>query len=452
MNVRIMRISVAVGVILMGVATRGAHGESREDFWPAWRGPHANGVATKGDPPITWSESENIKWKVKMPDSGESTPIIWGNKIFLQTAVPMAEEPPDAYDKEEFPEKDVHQQPRAMKDTVPWRFGLLCLDRQTGKVLWERTVREEVPHARHHATSSHSAYSAVTDGEYVWASFGSRGLHCYDVNGNYQWSADLPQMAKYSEYGEGASPAIAGDNIIVVQDHMGDCKIFAFNKLTGELNWERERGTGQSAWATPLPVTVNGALQVITSGNFSMDSYDAATGDLVWTCAVPNTGTVPSPVAGLGNVYYMCGHPGSSLMAIELGRTGNLSDSDAIVWEIGKSVSTPYATSPLLYDDKIYFMKKYRGAISCYNAVTGAPIFVEAKLEGMRGCYASPVGAAGRVYIADRKGTVTVIKQSDTFEVLATNTLDEGFDASPAIAGDELYLKGEHHLYCIAKQ
>lgn len=445
-----MRLIVAVSVILVGLATRGAYGESREDFWPAWRGPHANGVATKGDPPITWSETENIKWKVKMPDRGESTPIIWGNKIFLQTAVPMVEEPPDAYDKEEFPEKDAHQQPRAPKDTVPWRFGLLCLDRQTGEVLWDRTVREVIPHERHHATSSHSAYSPLTDGEYVWASFGSRGLHCYDINGNHKWSADLLKMNMYGEYGEGGSPAIVGDNIIVVQDHMGGSKIFAFDKLTGELIWERDRGTGQSAWATPLPVTVNGAMQVITAGNFSMQGYDAITGDIVWECAVPNTGTVPSPVAGLGNVYYMCGHPGSSLMAIELGRTGDLSDSDAIVWEIGKSVSTPYVSSPLLYDDKIYFMKKYRGSISSYNAVTGAPIFVEQKLEGMTRCYASPVGAAGRVYIADRRGTVTVIKHSDTFEILATNTLDEGFDASPAIVGDEIYLKGEHHLYCIA--
>ncbi len=445
-------LTPALSSFLIIATTCIAHAESSEDYWPAWRGPQANGVAPKGNPPITWSETENIKWKVPMPDSGESTPIIWGNKIFLLTAVPLLDEPPDAYDKEQHPEKDVHQQPRAPKDTVTWRFGLLCLDRETGETLWDETVREEVPHARHHATSSHSAYSAVTDGEYVWASFGSHGLYCYDINGSQKWSADLLQMDMYSEYGEGSSPAIAGDNIIVVQDHMGESKIFAFDKYSGELNWEGDRGTGNSAWPTPLPITVDGVLQVITRGNKVMTGYNAATGEIIWSCAVPNTGTVPSPVTGNGNVYYMCGHPGSSLMAIELGHTGDLSGSDAVLWDIGKEASTPYVTSPLLYGDKIYFMKKYRGAISCYDAVNGTAHFIEQRLDGMKGCYASPVGAAGRVYIADRNGTVTVIKHSDTFEVLATNQLDEGFDASPAIVGNEIYLKGEHHLYCIAEQ
>ncbi len=448
-------IMVAGAALLLGLATPGAHGDSREDYWPSWRGPHDNGVATKGNPPITWSESENIKWKVKMPDSGESSPVIWGNKIFLQTAYPTEEQLPGSYDKEKYPTVSREGQRRSDKATVPWRYGLLCLDRQTGETLWDREVRREIPHARHHVTSSHSSHSAVTDGEYVWVSFGSRGLHCYDMDGEHQWSADLPQMDKYSEYGDAASPAIVGDNIVVVLDHLGDSKVSAFNKLTGKLSWEKDRGRGRSAWTTPLAVTVKGALQVIILGNFSMDSYDAATGDIVWTCSFRPSGAVPSPVAGLGNVYEMSGGPRSAMMAVELGRTGNLSDSDAIVWDIGKDVRTPFATSvpsPLLYDDKIYFVKYPKRSISCYNAVSGAPIYVEEKMDGMRGCYASPVGAAGRVYIPDRRGTVTVIKHSDTFEVLATNTLDEGFDASPAIVGDELYLRGEHHLYCIAKQ
>jgi outer membrane protein assembly factor BamB len=284
-----------------------------------------------------------------MPDSGESTPVIWGNRVFIQTAVPTAE----AQAAEE------KEPALAQNVTVLWRFGLLCLDRQTGKILWERTAREETPHEGHHTFASYSSFSPVTDGDYVWASFGSRGLHCYDLNGNHKWSADLVRMLAFKKMGEGGSPALAGDNVIVVQDHEGDSKISAFSKLTGELSWERDRDEG-STWATPLPVMANGSHQVITSAANFFRSYDAKTGDLVWQCGV--------------------------------------------------------------------------------------------KLKGIRDIFASPVGAAGRIYIADRKGNVMVIKHSGTFEVLATNTLEEGFDASPAIVGNELYLRGEHHLYCIAKQ
>jgi outer membrane protein assembly factor BamB len=425
-----------------------AFAQTREDYWPTWRGPNADGVAPKGDPPVTWSETENIKWKVQLPDSGESTPVIWGNRIFLQTAVPTSEESSAGF-SEEHPEKDRHQQSRAAKSTTPWRFGLLCLDRETGKTLWDETAVVKVPHARHHVSSSHSAFSPVTDGERVWASFGSQGLFCFDVEGKQIWQADLPLMEKYSEYGEGASPAIAGDKVIVIQDHMGESAIFAFDKHTGKLAWKQNRGDGQSAWPTPLPIAVDGKIQVVVSGNREMKAYDAATGDVVWTCQVSQTGTVPSPVTGHGNVYYMCGHPGSSVMAIQLGRTGELAGTDAIKWEVTRGA--PYVTSPLLYEDRFYFLKKYRGAISSYDAVTGKALFAEEKMDGMGRCYASPVAAAGRIYIADQRGTVTVLKHGDAFEILATNKLDEGFDASPAIVGDELYLRGENHLYCIAE-
>lgn len=441
------RTDVLLAILVASAAVVIASAESHEDYWPTWRGPHADGVAPNGDPPVTWNEDENIKWKVKLPDSGESTPIIWGNRIFLQTAVPVQVEP-DQF-SEEHPKKDRHQQPRAAKNQVPWRFGVLCLDRKTGETLWDQTATTEIPHARHHATSSHSSYSAVTDGEHVWASFGSRGLYCFDVDGNRRWGVELPKMQLYGEYGEGSSAAVAGDNIFVVQDHLGDSALFAFDKLTGDLVWEVDRGTRNSAWSTPLIVQVDDSYQVVIAGNTSMDAYAASTGELIWTCAVSQTATVPTPVKGHGNVYYMCGHPGSSVMAIALGRTGDLSGTDAIQWEVTQGA--PYVTSPLLYEDRFYFLKKYKGAISSYDAVTGEAVYVEESMNGMRGCYASPVAAAGRVYVADRRGTVTVLKQGDTFEVLATNRLDEGFDASPAIVGKELFLKGEHHLYCIAE-
>jgi outer membrane protein assembly factor BamB len=433
-------IAVILGLLLLGTAALNAVSASTDSNWPTWRGPSANGVAaTQGNPPITWSESENIKWKVKVPGTGSSTPVVWGNKMFFQTAVPTVEQAPP----------DDPQPHRSIPATVPYRFNVVCLDRRTGALLWERTVREEIPHEGHHPSGTLASYSPVTDGEQVWASFGSRGLHCFDLDGNKKWSVDLVKMTTRRHFGEGSSPALAGDAIVVVMDHEGDSKIAAFNKDTGALLWEQKRDE-VTAWATPLVVDVAGEAQVVTAATSLIRSYDAATGDLIWQCAGLTTNVIPTPVTAFGNVYCMSGYRGYALLAIKLGQTGDLTGSDAIAWQIDKG--TPYVASPLLYGNRIYFTAERRAKLSCYDAQTGKPLFTNQQLEGMNTIYASPVGAADRVYIADRDGTTTVINAADKLEVLAVNTLNDGFDASPIILGDELYLKGKTHLYCIAKQ
>ena len=442
---RIWAISVILGVFSGGLSAVGAFAESPDDYWPAWRGPQLNGVAPTGDPPVTWSETENIKWKVKLPGKGSSTPVVWGNKMFIQTAVSTAEETAAP----EQPRPRRRGPPRGITPKAPYKFNLVCLDRGTGEVLWERTVREEIPHEGHHPTGSFASYSPVTDGEHVWASFGSRGLYCFDLDGNQKWSTELIQMRKKMTFGEGSSPALAGDAIIVVMDHEGDSKIAAFNKDTGDLVWETDRQEGTS-WATPLPVRVGGSLQVITCATSMIRSYDAKTGDLIWQRGGLTANVIPSPVVGFGNVYCTSGFRGYALMAIELGHTGDLADSDAVVWEVDRA--TPYVASPLLYGDKIYVTDHLRPVLSCYEAETGRPVFEDRKLIGLKQIYASPVGAGGRIYIAGREGTTIVLNHSNSFEVLATNVLDEGFDASPVVIGDELYLKGGNHLYCIAHQ
>ena len=413
---------VAVLLVALATTSGAAFGEGN---WPTWRGPTANGLVPTGDPPITWSESLNVKWKVPVPGSGSSTPAVWGDKIFLSTAVAQGEGAGAAY-----------------------KFNVVCLDRGTGKVLWERTAREAVPHEAHHPTGSHASYSPITDGKYVWASFGSRGLHCYDLEGNHQWSRDLIEMTMFRRFGEGSSPALAGDAIIVVMDHEGDSKIFAFNKVTGELLWERDRDEGTS-WSTPYVVEEGGAMRAIVSATNLVRSYDVKTGDVVWQCEGLGRSVIPMPVVGFGNVYCMNGFRTPGMMAIALGGTGDLSDTDSVVWQTRKY--TPDVASPLLYGDKLYVLARVNPVLSCYNPKTGEPIFEGMKLEGLRQVYASPIGVAGRIYIAGREGAVAVVKQSNNFEVLATNVLDDRFDASPVVIGDELYLKGKTNLYCIAK-
>lgn len=423
----ISKLLFAVTVLSVCTAfLQSAYADTADDNWPTWRGPQANGIAVKGNPPITWSETENIKWKIKFPGMGSSTPVVWGDKLFFQTAVPVANAAPKG----------------------AYKFNVVCLDRHTGKILWERTAYEAVPHEGHHPSASYASYSPVTDGNLLWVSFGSWGLHCYDLDGNLKWSTDLFPMRIRNAFGEGSSPALAGDAIVVQMDHEGESKILAFNKNNGELIWEKAREE-RTAWGTPLAVQVGDMLEVITVATNRIRSYNAKNGDLIWEAGGLTINSIPMPVVGFGNVYCTSGFRGYSLQAIKLGRTGDLTGTDAIAWEVDRG--TPYVSSPLLYEDKIYVTTSLQATLSSYKAETGEPVFTRQRIAGLKQIYASPVGAAGRIYIADREGTVAVIKLSDTYEVLATNKLDDGFDASPVIVGDTLYLKGNEYLYSIAE-
>ncbi len=445
---KLVVLAISVG-LLMVLGSVDVYGDSGSDYWPTWRGPDATGVAPKGNPPLTWSENKNIKWKVKVPGQGTSSPVIWGDRIFFLTAIET--------DKKGSPTAQAASENRNAGRRRPfhggrppkniYKFDLVCLDRKTGKLFWQKTAREELPHDGHHSNyGGFASYSPVTDGKYVWASFGSRGVYCYDTDGNHKWSRDLGKMRKKMMFGEGSSLALAGDAVIVVIDHEDDSFIYALNKQTGDTIWKKERDEA-SSWATPLPVDVKGKMEVVTNATNFVRSYDVKTGGLIWQCSGQTGNVVPSPVVGFGKVFCASGFRGSALQAIELGRTGDLSGSDAITWQVKEA--TPYVPSPLLYGDKIYVCSVNRAVISCYQAETGKANFVEQRLEGMGEMFASPVGAADRVYFVGRNGKTQVIKLSEKLQVLATNTLDDKFDCSPAIVGDELFLKGKEHLYCI---
>ncbi|MHC4324076.1 MAG: outer membrane protein assembly factor BamB family protein [Planctomycetota bacterium] len=422
-------------------------GDSADDYWPTWRGPSLNGVSPKGNPPLTWSETENIKWKVKLTgDASNSSPVIWGNKIFFQTAIKT-----DKKGNSEAPvANEAGRRRRGPGGSPPsniYKFNLVCLDRSSGRELWQKTVREVLPHQGHHGDHGFVSFSPVTDGKFVWANFGSRGLYCFDMDGNQKWSKDLGRMDTVMSFGEGGSLAVAGDAVIVARDHQGESFIAALNKGTGEIIWRKDRDEGTS-WATPLPVEVNGKTQVVVSATNLIRSYDLNTGDVIWQCSGQTRNVIPTPVVGFGMVYCASGFRGSALQAIELGHTGDLSDTDAVKWQ--KKEATPYVPSPLLYDGRIYVCSVNREVISCYDAKTGEPHFVKEKMDEMKGVYASPAAAGGRIYFVGRNGVSYVLESSDKFEVLAVNTLDDKFDCSPAFIGDEIYLKGKQNLYCIA--
>jgi outer membrane protein assembly factor BamB len=446
-----------------------------EANWPHWRGPLDTGVAPKGNPPAKWSETENVQWKVKLPGSGTATPIIWDNQVFIQTAIPNGKKPDAAKIKaERLASIQVMGAPapgdappagqpgrrrpggpgggggmRSEKPSEPYQFVLMSLDRDTGKVLWQKVAREEVPHEGHHPDHGFSSHSPVTDGQNIYSYFGSRGLHCYDMQGNLKWEKDLGRMQTRNSFGEGSSPALFGKTIVVNWDHEGDDFIVAFNKDTGKELWRQPRSE-DTTWATPLIVQHDGKAQVVTSATRKIRSYDLETGKLIWECGGMTANVIPSPVAGNDMVYPISGFRGNALLAIKLGRTGDLTDSDAIAWK--RTKNTPYVPSPLLYGDRLYFFSNNSGILSCDDAKNGKTYFDAERVEALQGVYASPVGAGDKIYLLGRTGTSVVIKKSDQLEVIATNKLDEKFDASPAIAGKQLFLRGHQYLYSIAEK
>ena len=433
-----------------------------DENWPEWRGPDRNGVAPKADPPVTWSETKNVRWKVKIPGSGSASPIVWGDRIFVTTAIPTGKKLEQPNTKPELqaaaapaPENGRRRRGGGFgmgseKPTEVYQFAVLGLDRKTGKTLWQKTAREEVPHEGFKQNDgSFASASPVTDGEHVFAFFGSRGLYCYDLNGDLKWSKDLGKMRIALGFGEGSSPALFGDTLVVNWDHEGESFITALDKNTGNTLWKTAREE-RTSWSTPLIVQQGGKAEVITSATGKIRSYDLASGKLIWECGKLTRNVIPSPVAAEGLVYCMSGFQGNSLLAIRLGQSGDLTGSEAVVWSARKN--TPYVPSPLLYGDKLYFLSSNNGILSCLDAKSGKPLIDAERLEGVPGVFASPIGAAGRIYIPGRNGATVVLKRGDALEVLATNQLEDKFDASPAASGKELFLRGRENLYCIAEQ
>jgi outer membrane protein assembly factor BamB len=434
---------LTVGCCLVAVAVRaGDVAEDRLDNWPHWRGPLANGLAPRGNPPIKWDQKTNVKWKAVISGRGCATPIVWGDQIFLLTAIDTGRKA----EADAVPKGDPQFQKMTRPPNTYYQFVVLCLDRKTGQVRWQRVATEQVPHEGHHPTHSYAAASPTTDGKYLYVSFGSRGIYCYDLAGKLQWQRDLGRMNTRLGWGEGASPALAGDTLIVNWDQEADSHIVALDAKTGKTRWQVARDEPTS-WATPLVVEHKGKTQVVVNGKNRVRSYDPATGQLFWQCGGQTLNAIPSPVVKDGVVICMTGYRGAAAYAIPLDATGDITGTDKVVWHYDRG--TPYVPSPLLAGDRLYFTQMNNAVLTCLDVHTGKPIIERERLAGLTGLYASPVGAAGRIYLPDRTGTTLVFRQSDKLEVLAINRLDEPIDASPVVVGKQLLLRGEKHLYCL---
>jgi outer membrane protein assembly factor BamB len=328
----------------------------------------------------------------------------------------------------------------------------MALDRRDGRVVWQQTAREEAPHeASHQDNGTWASSSAATDGEHVIASFESRGLYAYDMNGKLVWQKDLGDKSMRNEFGEGSTPALYRNRLIVVWDHTKGSFITALDKNTGKELWRVSRNEIDT-WATPYVVEHAGRAQVIVPGMNRLHSYDLETGEVVWHSQGLTMNPIPSPVGEDGVVIATSGFRGNNLKAIRIADAkGDLTGSKALLWSLDRD--TPYVPSPLLYDGFLYILKSNSPILSVFDAKTGKPHYSLQRLDGLGSeIFSSPVGAGGRVYITGRDGHTLVIRNGGSYEVLARNVLDDGFDASPALVDNEMFMRGYRYLYSLGSK
>jgi outer membrane protein assembly factor BamB len=416
------------------------------DNWPHWRGPLVNGSAPRGNPPLKWDEKTNIKWKVALPGRGASTPIVWGDQVFVMTAIDTGKEA----NPKDIPKFVRRTNVKTTAPTTYHQFVVLALDRTTGKERWRRVAATRVPHEGHHFTHSYAAGSPTTDGKRLYVSFGSFGLYCYDLAGKLLWERDFGRFETRLGWGEASTPVIHGDTLILNCDQESRSFIVALDAAKGTTKWKKDRDE-VTTWATPLIVEHKGKAQVIVMATKKVRSYDLATGKVLWECGGQTVNCIPSPVQHDNFVVCLSGYGRAAALAIRLDASGDVTDSrDKVLWRADKG--TPYVPSPLLMGGKLYFTRGNDPFYTCLDVCTGRALLSQGRLPQLRNLYASPVGAAGRIYIVDRQGTTVVLEEGPKAKVLAVNRLEDTIDASPAIVGKQLFLRGEKHLYCIEEK
>ncbi len=400
------------------------NGQVIAENWGHWRGHKGNGVAIEATPPAAFSETENVAWKVSVPGRGSGSPVVWDDRVFVVTAVEVA---------------------GAASGKLA--FQTLCFRRDNGELLWKRTAIEAVPHQGTHATNGFASASPCTDGEHVYSHFGSRGLYCYTMEGELVWKRDdFGKMNTRNSFGEGSSPTLAGDLILVPWDHDGPSFLYALDKRTGETVWKTLRDE-PTCWSTPLVVMNGPKGQVIMNGQNAARGYDLATGQELWRCDGQTERPAASPVGEGDLVYVASGFRGSFLGAFRLDGKGDIEGTQSVAWTVDHD--TPDVASPLLSQGRLYYYKGKTGLLTCVDARTGKAYYEAQRITDLSSTYASPVAAGGLVYLTDRSGKIITIKDSEKLEILSVNSLDEPVDATPALVGDQIFVRSDKSLYCI---
>jgi outer membrane protein assembly factor BamB len=439
--------SLVVSLIFLALSGPSKAAAPADSNWPQFRGPSAAGISMNPSLPDKWSAKENVSWKTDLPGRSWSSPIVWGNHVFLTAVVNSGESEP--------PKKGLYfggERPDPPKSEHQWK--VMCLNLTTGKLEWERTVHQGSPQTPIHLKSSYGAETPVTDGQRVYAYFGSLGVFALTPDGKEAWSKRLePRKMRYG-WGTASSPALQGERVIIVNDNEEQAEVLAFDTQTGKELWRVDRDE-KSNWATPFLWQNPQRTELITCGSRAVRSYDMD-GKLLWSLKGMSSIAIPTPFTGDGLLFVTSGYVGDKvrpLYAIRPGATGDISlkpeqtSNEFIAWS--DPVGGPYNPSPLFYEGRIYVLYD-RGLVSCLDAKTGKVLYDRERLPDGFAFTSSPWAAGGRIFCLNESGVCYVLRAGDKFELLHTNKLaeDDMCMATPALAGDRLLLRTAARLYC----
>ena len=439
-----MTRGLVLRVLLASVVSTSALAQQPPEGWPSFRGVNASGVATTATPPLTWNltSSSNVAWRTPIPGLGHSSPIVWGDRIFLTTAVSSAAS------AQKVATGDAGIDP--VNDVVPHEWRVIAIDRTSGAMVWSRSVHEGRPRVKRHPKSTHASATPATDGRVVVAMLGSEGLFAFDLNGKQLWRRDFGPLAvgladePDYEWGPASSPVIHGDVVIVQNDRYKDSFLIALDLLTGKELWRSPREE-RPAWSTPLVHVHEGRATIVVVSPLFVRGHDFKTGRELWRLADPDGQVkVSTPVAAGDLAIATGGWPsaGKPIVAIRA-RDGG------VAWRHERG--SPYTTTPLVYAGLLYIVTD-NGILSAYEVATGTRVY-QTRISERAGAFsASPVAAAGRIYFTSEDGHVIVVRAGRKFEVLATNEMNEVCMATPALSGNLLLMRTRAHLYALRNQ
>ena len=448
-------IHVSAGLIAFAISLSFADSPAPNTNWPQFRGLNASGIAEGATPPIKWNveEKQTVAWKTPIPGLGHSSPIIWDDKVFVSSAISGKDNPELKV--------GLYGDIAPVQDDTAHRFMVYCVDRKTGKMLWERTAFTGKPKVKRHTKATHANSTMATDGKRVVAFFGSEGLYCFDMNGKQLWKQDFGLldsgyfMVPSAQWGFASSPIIHDDLVIVQCDVQEGSFVAALNVKTGKEVWRNPRNEVPT-WSTPTVVDSGGRKQVVLNGWKHIAGYDLKTGFEYWWLTGGGDIPVPTPVSGHGLIYITNAHGRlAPIYAIKDSAAGDISlqadttSNSHIPWSHHREGG--YMQTPIVYGDYLYVCRDH-GVLSCYNAKTGERVYNERLGTGRTGFTASGVAADGRLYYTSEEGDIFVVKAGPKFELLAQNPMGEVCMATPAISGDALYFRTQGHLVSISQK
>ena len=442
----ILRTLLVIAVLFQSPITKGSECDAN---WHQFRGPTGNGSSAHAQPPIHWS-AESYRWKAEMAGRGNSSPIVWKDEIFLLTAVKtdrqMADDDPRQFETRADPRNENQKDRRDPSAPTHYHdFFVVCVSRENGKQIWKTKVTSAVPHERGHSTNTLASASPVTDGKHVWASFNSFGLFCLDMNGNVVWERQFGRMQTAAQFGDGASPSLHENTLVLNWDHQGQSFIVALDATNGNTKWKKDRDEA-TTWSTPSIVKHRDRVQIITNGRTRVRSYDFANGDLIWQCGGQTENPIATPIAVDDLVVCMTGFRGNAAMGISLDSSGDITESDEIVWK-RDDIGT-YVPTGVFCNGHIYSTQGSNPILTSIKAKTGETVIAPTRLSGIQTLYASLVSANDHIYVTGRNGKTLVLRHRDQFDVVATNDLGDSVDATPALIDNQIIIRSHNDLYC----